>query len=65
MSYVSASYGGSASDRQIIERSTLLKEDMFSAGDAIMADRGIMVQDLFACKDICCAMILSMYFSFK
>ena len=57
MSYVSASYGGSASDRQIIERSTLLKEDTFSAGDSVMADRGIMVQYFYACKDICCATI--------
>ena len=52
VSYVIASYWGSASDRHTIERSTLLKEDMFSAGDSIMADRGIMGQDLFACKDV-------------
>ena len=51
--YVSDSYGGSASDRQLIERSTLYKDsDMFDSGDAIMADRGIMVQDLFANKNV-------------
>ena len=51
--FVSDSYGGSTSDRQIIERSPLCnKSDMFTSGDSIMADRGIMVQDLFAAKDV-------------
>ncbi|KAK3096153.1 hypothetical protein FSP39_023808 [Pinctada imbricata] len=36
----------------IIERSDLLKDGMFEKGDSIMADRGIMVQDLFANKDV-------------
>lgn len=31
-----------------IERSSLLNECKFDAGDSIMADRGILVQDLFA-----------------
>ncbi|XP_056006770.1 uncharacterized protein LOC125657786 [Ostrea edulis] len=52
VSYVSDAYGGSASDRMIIERSDLLKDGMFEKGDSIMADRGIMVQDLFANKDV-------------
>lgn len=54
VSYVSAAYGGSASDRQIIEKSTLLQPDqhMFDRKDSIMADRGIMVQDLFAAQDV-------------
>ena len=52
VSYVSESYGGSASDRQIIERSSLLKDTMLSSGDSIMADRGIMVQDLFAYRNV-------------
>jgi len=53
VSYLSDAYGGCTSDRQIIERSTLLsKENMFEKGDSIMADRGIMVQDLFASKDV-------------
>lgn len=47
-SFVSSAYAGSASDRQIIERSTLLDCDKFSSGDSIMADRGIMTKDLFA-----------------
>ena len=50
VTYVSPSYGGSCSDRQIIERSELLNE--MRPGESIMADRGIMVQDLFACKDV-------------
>ncbi|XP_014681217.1 PREDICTED: uncharacterized protein LOC106821082 [Priapulus caudatus] len=50
VTYVSDSYGGSASDRQIIERSELCSSGMFDTGDSIMSDRGIMVQDLFASK---------------
>lgn len=52
VSYVSDSYGGSASDRQIIERSELLKEDLFEKNDSIMADRGFVVQDLFCLKQV-------------
>jgi hypothetical protein len=52
VTYVSPSYGGSASDRQIIEASNLLDKDIFCRGDSIMADRGIMVQDLFAAHDV-------------
>ena len=52
VTYVSDTYGGSASDRQIIERSELLHKDMFVPGDSIMADRGIMVQDIFASNNV-------------
>jgi len=53
VSYISDAYGGSASDRQIIERSKLCAEkSRFEKGDHIMADRGIMVQDLFASKNV-------------
>ncbi|XP_041355304.1 uncharacterized protein LOC121372935 [Gigantopelta aegis] len=54
ISYVSSSYGGAASDRQIIERSELCTntDQFFDKKDSIMADRGIMVQDLFAAKDV-------------
>ncbi|XP_076067689.1 uncharacterized protein LOC143040483 [Oratosquilla oratoria] len=52
ISYVSDSYDGSASDRQIIERSCLIQGHMFESGDSIMADRGIRVQDLFALLDV-------------
>ena len=52
VSHVSASYGGSSSDRQVIERSELVEQGKFEKGDAIMADRGIMVQDIFASKDV-------------
>lgn len=53
VSYISEAYGGSASDRQIIERSSLCTDpEKFEKGDSIMADRGIMVQDLFAMKDV-------------
>ena len=44
--------GGHTSDRQIIERSGLVKDGVFESGDEIMSDRGIMVQDLFASKNV-------------
>ncbi|XP_063436834.1 uncharacterized protein LOC134718270 [Mytilus trossulus] len=54
VTFVSDAFGGSASDRQIVEKSELLNPDikMFNKGDSIMADRGIMVQDLFASQDV-------------
>ena len=45
VSYVGPSYGGSASDRQLIERPSLLRDNMLS--HAIMSDRGIVAQDTF------------------
>lgn len=52
ISFVSDAYGGSASDRQICERSDLIKKPLFDSGDSIMADRGFNVQDLFATKNV-------------
>lgn len=54
VSFISDSYAGSASDRQIIEKSSLLNNasEMFERQDSIMADRGIMVQDIFATFDV-------------
>jgi len=52
VTYISDAYGGSVSDRQIIERSSLIAKYPFCSGDSIMADRGIMVQDLFASKNV-------------
>lgn len=49
-SYVSPSYGGSTSDRQICERSLLMTK--CDHGDSIMADKGFNVQDLFAPYDV-------------
>ena len=46
VSYVSPAYGGSASDRQIVERSNLTQ--MVDQGDSVMADKGFDVQDMFA-----------------
>lgn len=45
VSHVSDAYGGSASDRQIVERSNLTK--ICDPGDSVMADKGFNVQDLF------------------
>lgn len=44
VSYVSPVYGGSTSDRQIIERSNILA--MCDPGDMILADKGINIEDL-------------------
>ena len=53
VTYVSEAYGGSASDRQIFERSSLMKDkSMLQQGDSVMADRGFVVQDLLATRDI-------------
>ena len=46
ISYISPAYGGSTSDRQIIERSKIPK--FCDPGDSIMADKGFNVQDIFA-----------------
>lgn len=46
ISYISPMFGGSTSDRQIVERSSLL--NICDPGDSIMADKGFNVQDLFA-----------------
>lgn len=45
VTYVSDVYGGSTSDRQIVERSSL--NQMCDAGDSIMSDKGFNVEDLF------------------
>jgi len=45
-SFVSECYGGSTSDRQIVERSTL--PSMCDPGDSVMSDKGFDVQDIFA-----------------
>ena len=50
ISYISPTYGGSTSDRQIIERSSL--PVICAPGDSIMADKGFDVQDLFAPYDV-------------
>lgn len=50
VSYVSPAYGGSTSDRQIVERSSLL--NLCDPGDSIMADKGFNVQDMFVHRNI-------------
>lgn len=53
ITYVSPTYGGSASDRQIFERSELVSDQsLLEKGDVIMADRGFVVQDLLASRGI-------------
>ena len=47
ISYISPAYGGSATDRQIIERSDLLKK--LEPGDSVMVDKGFDIEDLLAC----------------
>jgi len=50
ISYVSPAYGGSTSDRHIIERSDL--GQLCQPGDSIMADKGFSIQDLMAVHDV-------------
>jgi hypothetical protein len=50
LSPISPAYGGSISDRQVVERSPLI--NMCDPGDSIMSDKGFNVQDLFAPKDV-------------
>ena len=50
ISYISPAYGGSTSDRQVVERSPLV--NICDPGDSIMSDKGFNVQDLFAPKDV-------------
>lgn len=50
VSYVSDCYGGSTSDRQIVERGSLLNKT--EPGDSIMADKGFNVQDLFEASNV-------------
>ena len=52
ISYLSSSYGGSVSDRQIIERSSLVRNTSLFVCCSILADRGIMVQDLFSSMNV-------------
>jgi len=47
---LSPTYGDSASDRQIIERSQL--SSICDPGDSVMADKGFNVQDLFTAIDV-------------
>ena len=50
VSHIPDAYGGSTSDRQLVERSDLTKK--CDSGDSLMADKGINVQDLFASNNI-------------
>ena len=48
MTFVSGLYGGSISDREIVERSHFT--DLLEYNDIIMADRGFEIQDMLAVK---------------
>ena len=48
VTFVSSLYGGSISDREIVEKSHFV--DFLEQGDLIMADRGFDIQDLLATK---------------
>jgi len=50
LSYISPAYGGSASDRSIIEISDMPQS--CSRGDSVMADKGFDIQDLCAPYDV-------------
>ncbi|XP_061190649.1 uncharacterized protein LOC133198614 [Saccostrea echinata] len=50
VSFISNAYGGSTSDRQIVERCKLV--NLCDPKDSVMADKGFNVQDLFARMDV-------------
>lgn len=50
ISYISPAYGGSASDRQIVERSDLCNK--CQSGDTILGYKCFLVQDIFAPYDV-------------
>ena len=50
VSYISPAYGGSTTDRQIVERSNITST--VNPTDSIMADKGFDVQDIFAPMDV-------------
>ena len=48
MTFVSGLYGGSISDREVVEKSHFI--DLLDHNDLIMADRGFEIQDMLAVK---------------
>ena len=48
MTFVSGLYGGSISDREVVEKSNFI--DLLDHNDLIMADRGFEIQDMLAVK---------------
>ena len=48
VTFVSSLFGGSISDRRIIEKTHFV--DLLEQGDLVMADRGFDIQDLMAAK---------------
>ena len=46
ITFVSQLYEGSISDKEIVSRSGLLANELWSPGDSLMADRGFEIQDL-------------------
>lgn len=50
VSYISDTYGGSTSDRQIVDGGTLLTRT--EPRDSIIADKGFIVQDLFEARNM-------------
>ena len=50
VSFISPVFGGSTSDRQIVERCNIVS--MCDPGDSVMADKGFNVQDMFASQDV-------------
>ena len=50
MSHIPDTFGGAASDRMLIERSSLTAK--LDPGDSLMTDKGFQVQDIFAPVDV-------------
>ena len=50
ITFVSNLYGGSISDREIVQKSHFV--DLMEASDLIMADHGFEIQDILATKGV-------------
>jgi hypothetical protein len=61
VSFVSALYAGSISDKQITIESGLL--DLLEAGDTVMADKGFLIQDLLSLRE--CSLVIPNFLSNK
>ena len=51
--FVSSTFPGSTSDRDIVIKSGILNPQLYDEGDAIMADRGFTIQDLLEPLGVC------------
>jgi len=52
ITFISETFGGSATGREILEKSYLLKPGMFETGDVIVAKKNLIEKDVFVNQDV-------------